>query len=201
LIARSETARELVQHPTVLGTVERVLHESPTYQINLTQIITVGPAEPPQKIHRDHWTFGDFPFPHGHEVQCSTIWALDDFTEENGATRVIPGSNHAGNRLSFKHRDTIPAEMTKGSVFLYTGSVYHGGGMNQTSRPRRGLNLTYIVGWLRQEENQYLSVPPDVARTLPTDLLRLMGYQECGVSLGYVADCRDPLTALEVDTG
>jgi hypothetical protein len=198
LITRSPTARELVQHPTILGTAGIVLGHSPTYQINLTQVISVGSGEPAQKIHRDQWTFGDFPFPKGHDVQCSTIWALDDFTDENGATRVIPGSNHARNRINFAQRDTIPAAMTKGSVLVYTGSVYHGGGANVTTEPRRGMNLTYIVGWLRQEENQYLSTPPEVARTLPTDLLRLMGYQECGVSLGYIDDCRDPLDALEL---
>jgi ectoine hydroxylase-related dioxygenase (phytanoyl-CoA dioxygenase family) len=196
LIARSATARELVQHPTILGTADIVLSHSPTYQINLTQIISVGSGEPAQKIHRDHWTFGDFPFPEGQDVQCSTIWALDDFTDENGATRLVPGSNHAGNRINFAQRDSIPAAMNKGSVLVYTGSVYHGGGSNTTTETRRGLNLTYIVGWLRQEENQYLATPPEVARTLPPDLLRLMGYQECGAALGYVDDCRDPLDVL-----
>jgi ectoine hydroxylase-related dioxygenase (phytanoyl-CoA dioxygenase family) len=83
--------------------------------------------------------------------------------------------------------------MSKGSVLLYTGSIYHGGGHNKSAVRRTGVNIGYSLGWLRQEENQFLACPPDIARTLPEGLLRLMGYQRGSVALGYVDDVREPL--------
>ena len=193
LIARSETVRELLQDPLVLGTVDSVLSHATNFQIHLTQVISIGPGEKAQPIHRDQWAFDFFPFPKGTEIQCNTIWALTDFTEENGATRVIPGSHSREDRLEFTQADTEPAEMTAGSVLLYTGAIYHGGGANRSQQTRTGLNLTYNVAWLRQEENQYLSVPREVARQLPEKLLRLMGYARGAYALGYVDDLRDPI--------
>jgi len=180
-------------NPTVLGAVGKMLGHATSFQLHLTQIIAIGPGEPAQTIHRDQWAFDFFPFPKGYEVQCNTIWAMTDFTEENGATRVIPGSNHFDDRLRFTEADTEPAEMTKGSVLFYTGSIYHGGGANRSKEIRTGINITYNVSWLRQEENQYLSVPLEIARTLPVDLLRLMGYRLGAYALGYVDDTRDPI--------
>ena len=130
-------------------------------------------------------------------MQCNTIWALTDFTEANGATRVIPGSNHEEDRKTFTVTDTVPAEMRRGSVLFYTGSMYHGGGTNSTDQIRAGINITYSLGWLRQEENQYLSCPREVAETLDVDLLRLMGYARGAYSLGYVDDGRDPLDVVK----
>jgi ectoine hydroxylase-related dioxygenase (phytanoyl-CoA dioxygenase family) len=196
LIARSPTSRELVQQPLVLDVVGRVLSHATNYQLHLTQMISIGPGEPAQPVHRDQWAWDFFPFPAGYEVQCNTIWAMNDFTAENGATRVIPGSNKFADKLQFKESDTVPAEMPAGSVVFYTGSLYHGGGANRSDHVRYGLNLTYTLGWLRQEENQYLSVPQDVARTLPDPLLKLMGYTRGSYALGYVDDIRDPLDAL-----
>ena len=193
LIARSMKSRELVTNPTVLGAVGKMLGHATSFQLHLTQIIAIGPGEPAQTIHRDQWAFDFFPFPRGYEVQCNTIWAMTDFTEENGATRVIPGSNRFDDRLRFTEADTEPAEMTKGSVLFYTGSIYHGGGANRSYEIRTGINITYNVSWLRQEENQYLSVPLEIARTLPVGLLRLMGYRLGAYALGYVDDTRDPI--------
>jgi ectoine hydroxylase-related dioxygenase (phytanoyl-CoA dioxygenase family) len=196
LIARSPAARELVMHPLVLATADHVLPERTALQLHLTQVISIGPGETAQTIHRDQWAWDFFPFPTGYDVQCNTIWALTDFTEANGATRVVPGSNSWDDKLRIPHEDTEPAEMRRGSVLLYTGSVYHGGGANQTDEVRRGINVTYCLGWLRQEENQYLSCPPEVARALPLDLLKLMGYRRGAYALGYVDDVRDPLDVL-----
>jgi len=134
-------------------------------------------------------------------VQCNTLWALTDFTEENGATRVIPGSHRFDDKLRLKHEDTEPAEMEAGSALLYTGALYHGGGANQSDAVRIGLNITYAVGWLRQEENQYLAVPIEVARELPEDLLRLMGYSRGSYALGYIGDLLDPMTAVRPEFG
>ena len=196
LIARSPRCRDFVAHPFVQDVVGRVLAHATNYQLHLTQMIAIGPGEPAQLIHRDQWAFDFFPFPSGYEVQCNTIWAMNDFTERNGATRVVPGSNKLADKLQFQASDTVPAEMPAGSVVFYTGSLYHGAGANHSDHVRYGLNLTYAVAWLRQEENQYLSVPPEIARTLPDPLLRLMGYARGAYALGYVDDVRDPLDAL-----
>jgi ectoine hydroxylase-related dioxygenase (phytanoyl-CoA dioxygenase family) len=199
LVARSATARELVMHPLVLGAAKGLLSQATSFQLHLTQVIAIGPGEPMQTIHRDQWAFDFFPFPQGYEVQCNTIWAMTDFTERTGATRVIPGSHRFADRLSFKAEDTEPAEMPKGSVLFYTGSLYHGGGANRSDEVRYGLNITYNVSWLRQEENQYLSVPLEIARTLPEPLQRLIGYQRGAYALGYVDDLRDPIEVLRPD--
>lgn len=196
LVARSPAARELVTHPLITGAVGTVLAHATSFQLHLTQIISIGPGQPSQPIHRDRWAFDFFPFPGGYEVQCNTIWALTDFTDRNGATRVIPGSHQWEDGRQLSVDDTEPAEMEKGSVVLYTGSLYHGGGANTTDSVRSGANITYAVSWLRQEENQYLSVPFDMARTLDDDLLRLMGYARGAYALGYVDDLRDPLEVL-----
>jgi hypothetical protein len=199
LIVRSGTCRELVMNPLVLGTVGRVLTHATNYQLHLTQIIAIGPGEQGQMIHRDQWAYDFFPFPKGYEVQCNTIWAMSDFTARNGATRVIPGSNAFDDGLRFEEPDTEPAEMSKGSVLFYTGSLYHGGGANRSEQVRYGVNITYNLAWLRQEENQYLATPLEVARTLPVDLLRLMGYARGAYALGYVGDMRDPIEVVRPD--
>lgn len=199
LIARSPTSRDLVMHPVTLAAVKNLLSHATNYQLHLTQVISIGPGEPMQLIHRDQWAFDFFPFPQGYEVQCNTIWAMTDFTQENGATRLVVGSNHREDRLTFEEADTEPAEMEKGSVLLYTGSVYHGGGANRSSSIRSGINITYNVAWLRQEENQYLAVPHEIARELPVDLLRMMGYARGAYALGYIDDLRDPIEVLRPD--
>jgi hypothetical protein len=201
LIARSAASRELVLHPLALGTTAQVLSHATNFQLHLTQAIAIGPGQGAQPLHRDQWAFDFFPFPPGYEVQCNIIWAQTDFTEENGATRVVPGSNSAMDGQAFRPEDTEPAEMPRGSALFYSGSVYHGGGANRSDSTRIGLNITYNLAWLRQEENQYLSVPPDITATLPTDLLRLMGYDRGAYALGYIDDLRDPIEAVRPGTG
>ena len=199
LIARSQLCRELIMNPLTLATVRKVLAKAMSFQLHLTQVIAIGPGQAAQPIHRDQWAFDFFPFPSGYEVQCNTIWAMTDFTAENGATRIVPGSNHFEDKLQFREKDSEPAEMEKGSVLFYTGSVYHGGGANRSDATRTGINITYNVSWLRQEENQYLSVPLEIARTLPVELLRLMGYARGAYALGYVDDLRDPIEVVRPD--
>jgi ectoine hydroxylase-related dioxygenase (phytanoyl-CoA dioxygenase family) len=199
LVARSPKCRELVMNPLVLGASGKLLAHATSFQLHLTQVISIGPGEPAQPIHRDQWAYDFFSFPKDYEVQCNTIWAMTDFTEQNGATRVVLGSNHYEDKLKFKQEDTEPAEMTKGSALFYTGAIYHGGGANHSDRTRCGINITYNVSWLRQEENQYLAVPLEVARTLPVDLLKLIGYRRGAYALGYVDDLRDPIEIVRPD--
>ncbi len=196
LIARSVTAREVIMHPLALATTGDILGHATGFQLHLTQVIAIGPGQPGQQIHRDQWAFDFFPFPPGYEVQCNTMWAMTDFTDANGATRVVPGSHRAEDRRAYACGETEPAEMPAGSVLFYTGAVYHSGGANRSTSVRYGLNVTYALSWLRQEENQYLAVPAEIARGLPDALLRLMGYARGAYALGYVDDLRDPLDVL-----
>jgi len=196
LIARSATCRDVVMHPTVLDAVGHVLAHATSFQLHLTQVIAIGPGEPAQPIHRDQWAFDFFPFPSGYEVQCNTLWAMTDFTAANGATRLVPGSHRLEDRREFVEADSEPAEMPAGSILFYTGALYHGAGANRSDGIRYGLNITYAVSWLRQEENQYLSVPREIARELPEPLLLLMGYARGAYALGYVDDLRDTLDVL-----
>jgi ectoine hydroxylase-related dioxygenase (phytanoyl-CoA dioxygenase family) len=195
LVARSPSARSLITNPMVLDVLDLTLADhGSTFQLDLTQLIDIGPGEPAQMIHRDHWSFDHFPFPIGFEAEIATMWAATEFTEEMGATRIIVGSHRWEEEPETVDPNvTTGAVMRKGSVLLYVGSVFHGGGANNSGLHRIGINLGYSLGWLRQEENQYLACPPDIARTLPEGLLRLMGYQRGSYSLGFVDDVRDPL--------
>lgn len=135
--------------------------------------------------------FDFFPFGADYHVQCSTMWALTDFTAANGATHILAGSSGIGDDEALQMPDA-QAEMRRGSVLFYDGKVLHGAGANNSRGVRRGVNITYAVGWVRQEENQYLACPPEIARTLDDGLLRMMGYTQGAFALGYVGDQTDP---------
>jgi ectoine hydroxylase-related dioxygenase (phytanoyl-CoA dioxygenase family) len=117
----------------------------------------------------------------GMQLQISAMWALEDFTEENGATRVALGSHrdsNISNTAEVQYENNIvQAVMPKGSVLFYLGTTWHGGGANRSDKPRAGLINTYALGWLRQEENQYLNVPREIAEQHSEIIQRLMGYQ------------------------
>lgn len=199
LLARAPSSVDMIAHDLVLDVVDRVLWApKTTFQLHLTQAICIGPGESAQVLHRDQWAFDFFEFPADVEVEVSAIWALTDFTEANGATRVAVGA-HTLADAEVRHltpADTVAAEMSRGSVVLYTGRAVHGGGANTTAQDRVGVNVDYVLGWLRQEENQYLSVPREVAAALPERVQRLMGYQMGAYALGYMDDLRDPIRFL-----
>jgi ectoine hydroxylase-related dioxygenase (phytanoyl-CoA dioxygenase family) len=198
LVARSQSFHQLAIHPLVLDTAARVLGPyCQKFQLHLTQVIKIDPGETAQMIHRDQLVYSPFHFPQDMECELHTMWALSDFTAENGATRVIPGSHKWEDGLSPAHEETVAAEMPRGSVMLFTGSLYHGGGANRSQEPRIGIEVGYNLGWLRQEENQYLAVPLSVARRLPENLQRLIGYSLGGYALGYYGDVQHPREALK----
>ncbi len=185
LIARSPACRELVTDPLINAATEAFLAPfCDRYQLHLTQVIRIKPGQGAQVLHRDRLAWGGY-LQRSIEPQLNMIWAVTDFTKENGATRVVPGS-HLWEDGRGAHDDEITyAEMKAGSVIIYTGSVIHSGGANVSSADRVGINITYSLGWLRQEENQYLSCPPDIAATLTPDLQRLIGYSMGSYALGY----------------
>lgn len=202
LLGRVPASTEMIGHPLVLDVADAVLWpKKTTFQLHLTQAISIGPGAKAQQLHRDQWCFDFFPFPEDVEVEVSTIWALDDFTEANGATRVVPGSHRGTSVGELTPADTVAATMPKGSVVLYTGRTVHGGGTNSTDSWRTGINVDYVLGWLRQEENQYLSVPIEIVRTLPERIQRLMGYTLGAYALGYIDDVRDPISLVRTSEG
>ncbi|HEY2708211.1 MAG TPA: phytanoyl-CoA dioxygenase family protein [Caulobacteraceae bacterium] len=197
LVARSPACRELVMHPTILAACDVFLKRAcDRYQLHLTQVIRIQPGQPRQPLHRDRLAWGGFL--KGVEPQLNTIWAMTDFTRENGATQVVPGSPGWDESRRATPDEIGYAEMKAGSVLVYSGSVIHAGGENATEADRVGINLTYCLGWLRQEENQYLSCPPAIAMSLDPKLQALLGYSMGSYALGYFTPPLPPGAGPEV---
>ncbi len=178
MAARSRVfAEEVLPHPLLLGVCDAVLGPfCASYQVNIAQLLERGPGSEQQLLHRDELVWSYLPRPHP-EIQVASMIALGDFSAEIGATRIVPGSHRWPYEREPEPHEIAVAEMPAGSAALYLGSTIHGGGPNATEdRWRRGMHLSYTVGWLRTEENQCLSVPPDVARTLPRRTQELLGY-------------------------
>ncbi len=192
LLAQSQASHALALHPLVLDSVKAFLDQwTRRVQLMLTQTIAIGPEEPAQLLHRDRLAWGGY-LPRSIEPQLNTIWAITEFTEENGATRVVPGSNEWPDDREATEDEVVQAVMPAGSVVIYSGSVIHGGGENRSEDTRVGLNIDYCLDWLRQEENQYLSYPPAVASEFSPELAGLVGYTGGGPVLGYWSDLDDP---------
>ncbi len=196
-LPRSATFRTIAMHPAVMAACDDVLGHATTWRFSAAEYIEIGPGESAQRLHRDRWKYDMVEF--GFEVEMNGMWAVTDFTEANGATRVVPGSHRFGPDERPTQDDTVPAEMGKGALFLYTGSVHHGGGANTTDEWRRGLSLQHAVGWLTQSTNQFLECPPTEVTDWPDDLLRFVGYTKTGNGLGYWRDSEDPLSAVHPD--
>lgn len=183
ILGLSRAAADLIAHPLVMGVADRVLRRHcASYRIGSSTAIEILPGEKAQELHRDD-DFYPIRIP-GVEFQISAMWALDNFTLENGATRVVPGSQDLRDIDAITDAETTQAVMPRGSVLFYLGGTVHAGGANASKAPRTGLITTYSLGWLRQEENQYLTIPRDVADSYPDNLRRLMGYQSHGLYLG-----------------
>ena len=190
ILARSRTSAELIGFAPLLEIVDAILlPHCINYRIGSSTGIEIWRGETPQWLHRDD---GIYPtrIP-GVEWQISANWALDDFTPENGATLVVPGSHRWTEERRAREDETVQAVMSKGSVLVYRGSVLHGGGASHSEQPRMGLVNTYSLGWLRQEENLYLTIPREIAESYPERIQRLMGYQGHGELLGWYPDNPD----------
>src|SRR5947208_4670868 len=161
LLAYDDLWQRVPVHDHVLPIVERVL--DPGCLISSLSSIAIGPGESAQPIHADDQLI-PLPKPHPPTV-CNTMWALTDFTEANGATRIIPGWHVLDHSPNYgQDYDSIAAEMAKGSVLVWHGSLWHGGGANATESRRVGIAMNYCAGYVRQQENQQLGIPIDIAR-------------------------------------
>ncbi len=191
LFAKTRTFDETAVDPLLLGALDALLGQ---YQLSAPVGIQIGPGETAQVLHRDESVY---PLASPHPpVVVNSMWPLDDFTEENGATRLIPGSHlWEPERRPLPGDEVVVAEMPAGSMLLYLGSLVHGGGENQTDAARLGVILEYVVSWLRPQENHCLAVPRAVVSQLPGRLQELLGYNIHPPFLGYV-DGRHPKTVL-----
>jgi ectoine hydroxylase-related dioxygenase (phytanoyl-CoA dioxygenase family) len=195
-------ATEILPHPVYLGVCDAVLAPScARYQLNIAHVLDRGPGSEQQFLHRDEAVWVHLPKPHP-EVQLASVIALVDFTADNGATRVAPGSNHWPEARQPTDADLVPAEMRAGSAVIYLGSTIHAGGANVTAdERRRGMHVSYCLGWLRTEENQYLAAPLDTVRAMPRRSQELLGFAAHDAILdggGYlgVVDLQDPVELL-----
>jgi ectoine hydroxylase-related dioxygenase (phytanoyl-CoA dioxygenase family) len=186
LFAKTRAFDGPATHPLVLGVLDRVLG---SYQLSAPVGIEIHPGETSQTLHRDD---GVYPLPRPHtELVVNTMWPLDDFTEQNGATHVVPGSHKWIAQRPGSDTPTLRAAMPAGSVMFFLGSIFHGGGANLADRPRLGVILEYAVGWVRPQENHFLGVPKSIVRELPERLQELLGYNIYGNLVGNV-DGRHP---------
>jgi len=177
-LARTRLLDSLVLHPVVQGLVKATL--SWPYQLGMTVLSEVQPGEVAQVQHRDGAVYplpAEFP-----EVMVNTIWALDEWRFENGATMVVPGSHH-----DRALRTAEPAVMPAGSALVYAGGLLHGAGANPAATPRLGLIVEHVARWLRPAECHPLSVGPDLAATLVPDLQELLGFNQTNEYFGFIA--------------
>jgi ectoine hydroxylase-related dioxygenase (phytanoyl-CoA dioxygenase family) len=195
LLARARVWEQVPVHPAVLPVVEGVLDRGAL--VSSLSSIAILPGETAQPIHADDQLM-PIAKPHVPTV-CNTMWALTDFTEANGATRVVPGSHLADCSPDYgKPYDSIGAEMPKGSVLVWHGSLWHGGGANTTSARRIGIAMNYCAGWIRQQENQQLGIPRDIAARFSPRLRELVGYGVYNGLIGHV-DKHSPVELLDAD--
>jgi ectoine hydroxylase-related dioxygenase (phytanoyl-CoA dioxygenase family) len=193
VFAKTRALDELALHPLLEGVLDRVLGP---HQFSAPVGIEIGPGEKAQVLHFDDSIY-PLAWPHP-EVVVNSMWAFDDFTEANGATRIVPGSHRRATADYDPDQSTTPLAMPAGSVVFYTGTVLHKGGANTTGRPRLGVILEFCAGWIRAQENHVIGVPRDVARTLPPRLQELLGYNVYPPFIGNV-DGRHPRKYLDAD--
>ena len=184
LVSRSEAVREVIVHDLSRELAERHLGANcERVQLHVTAAISIGPGARAQSLHREEDLFPFFPVPRPHLILAS-MWAVSDFTADNGGTLLVPGSHRWDGQREAAPHEVASAEMPAGSVLYWLGGTLHGGGANTSNSWRYGVILTYSLGWLRQEENQYLDVPPEVLATLAPELQALTGHAMHG-GLGF----------------
>lgn len=182
LFAKTRTFDRAATHPLLLAVLDQVLGH---YQLSAPVGIRIGPGEQAQMLHCDD---AIYPIPRPHQtLVVNTMWPLDPFTQQNGATRFVPGSHRWDEGRHPTPEDPVStAVMEPGSAMFYLGGLWHGGGENRTGKPRLGVILEYAASWLRPQENHCLAVPRDTVRQLPERLQDLLGYNIYPPFVGYV---------------
>lgn len=194
VIEKSLACNPLVDHPTVLALLDKILR--PNYLLSQLQAINVLPGEIRQPLHHDD---GFYPFPRPRAAfSAATIWAIDDFTEDNGATRVIPGSHRWGDKppADIDPDELVPAVMPAGSVVFFLGTLWHCAGPNNTDESRMAVTAQYCEPWARQQENYSLSISRERAKLCSDAIQGMLGYSMLFPFIGFV-DGRDPKRLLE----
>lgn len=190
LLKRSPHAAGFVQHGLILDIVDRVLGPwCDHFSLNLTQAIEILPDSVEQVPHRDQdmWPCSRLIAPaHQVEFLINVMWPFTPYTAANGATRVWPGSHRRQDEPLLDPADAVAAEMEPGSALMFLGSTLHAGGANRTNQPRRGMIVSYSLGWLKPYELQWLAYPPEVAKHFSPDLAALAGYRVHRPNLGNV---------------
>jgi ectoine hydroxylase-related dioxygenase (phytanoyl-CoA dioxygenase family) len=190
LLNRGEVWQRVGAHPNLLPVLRGVLGNDMLLSTMGTAVIAAG--EKAQPIHRDDELY-DIAMPHKNLV-CNTMWALTDFTDENGATRIVPNTHRLNEPADLKREyASIPAVMPKGSVCFVLGTCYHGGGANRSGARRWALTINYCAGCMRQQENLMLAVPRERALMFSPELQDLIGYRMTTRNVGHI-DARDPRT-------
>jgi len=194
ILAKTRVADDLIDHPRVLALLDRIFE--PNYLLSNAQFINILPGEEAQALHHDDG-FYKLPRPHP-QLGAATIWAIDDFTADNGATAIIPESHLWNSDALPRSEQTIPCVMPAGSAIFFLGTLWHGGGANRSNRPRLAFTGQYCAPWLRQQENFFLEVPREIARTLRPAIQGLMGYSIYPPFMGMV-DSMHPKRVLDAD--
>jgi ectoine hydroxylase-related dioxygenase (phytanoyl-CoA dioxygenase family) len=186
LLARGRLYEQIPVHETVLTLVEGVIGRS--CLVSSLSSIAIGPGENAQPIHADDQLI---PLAKPHvPIICNSMWALTDFTDANGATRIVPGSHRAVAHPELgRDYETVAAVMRRGSILVFDGSVWHGGGANRTETRRVGIAMNYCAGWMRQQENQQLGIPLEIARGFSATLRKLVGYGIYRGLIGHIDKC------------
>lgn len=195
-------AEHFVDRPVVYGSGEHARAVRPGLRIGGTQLIQIGPGEGAQPLHRDQWALLWRHPEYGRQVRVQVMLAVSDFTEENGATQVVPGSHTWSDERFADPSEAVPATMRAGSALLFLGSTHHGGGTNRTSdRYRTGLTMGLDSAAVRQEENMYLALSPDVVKSYPEQIRRLLGWSYMPETyMGWVeidGEMADPIRLLD----
>lgn len=188
LFAKTRAVDDVAIDPLLLLVIEGVL--GPLFQMSVATAMCPDPGVDPQGLHQDD---GHYPLPRPRPpFIANTLIALDDFSESNGATRLVPGSHRWTHPVNHEE-DFVVAEMPAGSLLVFDGALWHAGGGNSTNdKRRRSINFNFNLSWLRQQENQYVGIPRDVWLSLPEKLQRLLGFQKVNFLYGSV-DYTDPL--------
>ncbi|RYE42454.1 MAG: phytanoyl-CoA dioxygenase family protein [Hyphomicrobiales bacterium] len=215
VLRHTRAADVIVRHPLYSRTASRFLQipESvwfgdernevvPSMQVGVTQVISIHPGEGAQPLHRDdsvwQWRHPEG----GRQARVQIMLAVSEFTAENGGTLVIPGSHKWDDERGPKREEAINTEMAPGSALIWIGATYHGGGTNTSDSPRTGLSMSWDLGYLRQEENHYLAMPVEIAKELPEDIRRAIGYETCPPYMGWVdinGSMSEPHALLDTD--